>query len=280
MGKYKFLLDIQFFGRGRSKSGGGTGGGSGGGATLIGGGGSAGGGAVAAAGDVDDQADTTQQAPAQSSVYQDFATMTDQQKADAVKNALKSSVPDHLNNNSDFQKLTYNLNMNDKPQLVDDATLNSMNGTECFRTVDSVYNRQADISFTAPQIAAQTMAGRYTRCSSDGQACYGDGIYFAKSRSASTPYGSTRGDVNKTCVMRAKLNSNAKVISYSSATNGMYREMRSGSEFGKQLRRCKSESAVSIYALANGYNVIDNGMGYLNVLNRGALTMSKSLTAK
>ena len=272
----KHILDIQYFGRGSSKAGGGGGSGA---PTVI----SSGGGNIimpppSTANTVTADADDTQQAPQLSSSYDAFMNMTDDERADAITSAIAKSVPDHLNNRSDYQKLIYDLNMNDKPQVVDDSTLDAMNGTECFRTVNSVFNKSSDISFTAPQIAKQTQAGRYTRVSSDGQACYGDGIYFAQQRRDSVVYGNTRGNIQKTCVMRAKLNSNAKIISYNSARRGAMNEMSSGSKLGRALRRCESESAVSIYALSKGYNVIDAGNGYLNVINRGALTMSKTIT--
>lgn len=61
-------------------------------------------------------------------------------------------------------------------------------------------------------------------------------------------------------------------------------EIRSGSKLGKALNKIKANAdAVSIYALAKGYNVLVSGSGvdtYHNVLNRNALTMSKTIKAK
>lgn len=223
--------------------------------------------------------DDTQQAQPMSTQYDAFMQMTDDQKATAISTAISQDIPDHLNKSSDFQKLIYNLGMNDKPQVVDDATLNSMNGTEIFRTVNSVYDRKTDISFTAPQIAKQTQAGKITRVSSDGSAVYGDGIYFADTKGSSASYGRTRGDVQRTCMMRAKLNSNAKVINYFTASSGASREINNNTALGKTLSKCNRTSRASIYALAKGYNVIDAGNGYYNVLNRNAVTMSQTVNA-
>ena len=222
------------------------------------------------------QVDDTQQASAFGTDYNSFMAMTDDEKADVISNAVQQGVPAHLSN-TDFQKFVYNSGLNDKPDVVDDATLDSMTGTELFRTVDGVYDKQNDISYTADQIARQVMAGRVTRTSDTGGSVYGRGIYFADSKSGSTSYGGTRGNVKKTAVMRAKLNSNAKIINYNTASNGASAEIRSGSKLGKALAKCDTKSAISIYAMTKGYNVITSGHGYMNVLNRNAITMSKSV---
>ena len=223
------------------------------------------------------QVDDTQQATAFSADYNTFMAMSDDDKADFISSNIKGGVPAHLAQN-DFQKFVYNSGLNDKPDVVDDATLNSMNGTEMFRTVNNVYDRQNDISYTADQIAKQVMAGRVTRVSDNGGSVYGRGIYFADSKSGSSSYGNSRGNVKKTAQVRCKLNANAKVMTYSTASNGVYKEMRSGSKLGKVLSKCDSDSRVSIYAMSKGYNVISSGHGYYNVLNRNAITMSKTIS--
>lgn len=224
------------------------------------------------------QIDDTQQAQAMSAQYDAFMQMTDDEKADIIDGMIKQGVPVHLADN-DFQKMIYNIGLNDKPQLVDDATLDSMNGTELFRTVNNVYDRQNDISYTADQIARQVQAGRVTRVSDNGGSVYGRGIYFADNKVDSSLYGNTRGNVQKTAQIRCKLNSNAKVINHSKATQGAINEIRSGSKLGKVLRKCDHDSQASIYAMAKGYNVITSGHGYYNILNRNAVTMSKTISS-
>lgn len=224
------------------------------------------------------QVDDTQQAQAMSAQYDAFMQMSDDQKADVIDSMIKQGVPSHLADN-DFQKMIYNIGLNDKPQLVDDATLDSMNGTELWRTVNNVYDRKNDISYTADQIARQVQAGRVTRVSDNGGSVYGRGIYFADNQYDSTVYGNTRGNVQKTAQIRCKLNGNANVISHSKATQGVNAEIRSGSKLGKVLSKCDYDSQSSIYAMAKGYNVITSGNGYYNVLNRNAVTMSKSINS-
>ena len=94
---------------------------------------------------------------------------------------------------------------------------------------------------------------------------------------ASTAYGRTRGNVKKTAQVRMKLNSNAKTIDHSKALSGVNAEIRSGTKLGQTLSKCDYDSRVSIYALCKGYNVIESGHGYFNVLNRQGITMSESI---
>lgn len=223
--------------------------------------------------------DDTQLASAFSADYDKFMAMTDDEKADFISANIKNDVPDHLAKN-DFQRFVYNSGLNEKPNIVDDATLDKMTGTEIFRTVNSVYDRKNDLSYGADQIAKQVMAGRVTRVSDNGGSVYGRGIYFADGYSSSTSYGSTRGSVKQTAVMRGKLNNNAKVLNYHTASQGVSKEITSGSKLGTVLRKADSDSRVSIYAMAKGYNVISSGHGYLNVLNRNAITMSSDIKAK
>ena len=224
------------------------------------------------------QVDNTSTASAFSTDYNSFMAMTDDDKADVISNSVKQGVPSHLSQ-TDFQKFIYNSGLNDKPDVVDDATLNKMNGTEIFRTVNNVYDRRNDISYNADQIAKQVIAGRVTRTSDNGGSVYGRGIYFADNKRQSTAYGNTSGNVKKTAVIRGKLNNNAKVADYYTIASDVQKEVRSGSKLGKALARCDSASQVSIYAMCKGYNVISNGRGYLNVLNRNAITVSSNITA-
>ena len=228
--------------------------------------------------DTNTKVDDTQVASAFSADYDKFMAMTDDEKADFIDANIKQGVPAHLAQN-DFQRFMYNGGLNEKPDIVDDATLDTMTGTEIFRTVNNVYDRANDISYTAPQIAKQVTQGRHTRVSDTGGSAYGRGIYFADSYHGSTSYGNTRGNVQKTAVMRGKLNSNAKVINYYTAVSGARQEISSGSKLGRVLRKADSASQVSIYAMSKGFNVIASGHGYMNVLNRNAITMSKDVKA-
>lgn len=217
-------------------------------------------------------------AQAFSANYDNFMAMSDDQKADAISNLASQDVPVFLANN-DFQKFTYNLGLNDKPQLVDDSVLDTMNGTELFRTVNSVNDTQNRMKWDADTIASQIQRGSVTRVSDSGGSAYGRGIYFADDYQESGFYGNSRGNIKKTAVVRAKLNSNAKVIDYSTATSGVRSEISRGTKLGKALQKCDGASRASIYAMAKGYNVLTSGHGYYNILSRNAVTMSKTIKA-
>lgn len=173
-----------------------------------------------------------------------------------------------------------NSGLNDKPDIVDDATLDTMTGAEMFRTVNNVHDKKNDISYNADQIAKQVMAGKATRVSDAGGSAYGRGVYFANTYDGSTVYGDVKGNKSKTAVVRAKLNNNAKVITFWDARNGYAKEVNSGSKLGKVLSKCDTPSAISIYAMTKGYNVIYNEVDYFNVLNRNAITMSSDIKSK
>lgn len=224
------------------------------------------------------QVDTTQQAQAFSTNYDNFMNMTDDQKAQAISNLASQDVPVFLADN-DFQKFTYNLELNDKPQLVDDSVLDGMNGTELFRTVNSINDGTNRMRWNADDIASQVQRGSTTRVSDNGGSAYGRGIYFADDYRESSYYGNSKGNIKKTAVVRAKLNSNAKIITYSKATSGLRAEINSGSKLGKALAKCDHASQVSIYAMAKGFNVIYNQSNYYNILSRNAITMSKTIKA-
>ena len=230
------------------------------------------------------QVDNTQVAQPFDNAYNNFMALTDDEKADVITQAIKQGLPAHLNNQSDFQKFLYNANggINDKPDVVDDATLDKMTGTEMFRNVNGFYNKQTKWGYTGEQMAKQVQGGKYTYVSSDTKAYYGSGIYFADNYSASGGYGKTMGNIKATAVMRAKLNSNAKIITYSNAKSGASAEISRNTKLGKALSRCDYESRPSIYAMAKGFNVIsaNNGTGYYNILNRNAITMSKDIKPK
>ena len=227
--------------------------------------------------DANTQVDTTTQAGDFGESYEDFLKMTEDQKADAIEKAIAQPIPSHLSD-TDFQRMLYNLDFNDKPDLVADAKLDAMNGTELFRTVNNVYDSANDLHYSPTDIAKQIQRGTTTRTSDTGGSMYGRGIYFADSYRGSAGYGNYYDDITKTAIVRAKLNSNAKVINYYTASSGASREISNGTKLGKLLSKCDSASRPSIYAVVKGYNVI-NDTGYYNVLNRKAITMSKDVKA-
>nr|DAF74473.1 MAG TPA: hypothetical protein [Caudoviricetes sp.] len=223
--------------------------------------------------------DNTQVASNFSANYNKFMSMSDDEKADVISASINQGIPAHLANN-DFQRFIYNGGFNEKPDIVDDDTLDKMTGTEIFRTVNSVYDKQNDLSYTGEQIAKQIQSARYTRVSDTGGSLYGRGIYFADSYSGCASYGNTSGNIKKTAVVRGKLNNSAKVVDYYVARLEASKEIASGSKLGKALQKSDRESQVSIYAMSKGYNVISSGHGYMNVLNRKAITLSSDIKPK
>lgn len=229
------------------------------------------------------QIDDTQQAQPMSASYDSFMAMTDDQKADAIEQSISQGAPAHLSQ-SEFQKFSYNQNLNDKPQVVDDSVLDGMTGTELFRTVNFVKDTDHGLTYTATDIANQVMYGTKTRYSDNGGSAYGRGIYFADDYGESTGfYGNVRGNTTQTAVMRAKVNSNAKIINHSAVQRGLQSEISSGSKLGRTLSKISRrdrQSAESIYAISKGYNIIISGHGYFNILNRNAITMSSTVKPK
>jgi hypothetical protein len=210
--------------------------------------------------------------------YDAFKKMTDDQKADAILKAANTQVPVFLAQN-DLQKVLYGLKLNDKPTLVDDSVLDTLPGKELFRTVNASVNQQYRMKFSAVDVAKQTIQGTVTRVSDTGGSVHGRGIYFADSYHGSTAYGNTRGNANKTAVVRVKLSPTAKTISTHAAAAGVSAEMASGSKLGKALSRIGSTDRTAVWSLAKGYDVMVANNGYHVVINRSSLVASKTINA-
>lgn len=217
--------------------------------------------------------------PQISASYDAFLKMTEDQKADVIANARKTPVPTFLADN-DLQRVLYGLKLNDKPMLVDDAVLDKMPGTSLYRNVNATNDSVNRIKYGADEIAAQVIKGSVTRVSDSGGSVHGRGVYFADSYSSAAMYGNRSGDIKQTAVIRAKLNSNARTISESSADRGVTREINSGSKLGRVLRQVNPTDRTAIWSLAKGYDVIQAYNGYHIVINRAALTASKTIKPK
>ena len=198
--------------------------------------------------------------------FKDFEKMTDDQKADVIDKALHTGVPIFLDD-SGLQRFAYFTGMNDKPKIVTDAQLDNMMGHELFRTVNDAYNRRTDIGYTANDIVKQISSGDFTMYSDSGGSAYGKSIYFASSVGSSSSYAG-RGAT----MMRAKI-TGGKSISHN-AIHNMYRNARAkGDKLAIACGKADSSSAVNLYALAKGYDVITTH-DYHMVLNRRCLSVS------
>ena len=183
---------------------------------------------------------------------------------------------------SPVQRMIYDAGINGKPDIVDPSQFRKLKGTTLYRTVNSAYDRSSDVNHPADRIARQTMQSAYNRI---GGGVYGDGHYFADSRGRSTVYGNVSGNVSKTAVMSAKLNSRAKIVSARSLERMLSKEPAS-------LRKAmsvpnykggsytSSDNNLTAYALYKGYNVVQMSNGYHIVIDRSALTFSSEISAK
>ena len=213
--------------------------------------------------------------------YDAFMNMTDDQKAQTIVTLMTQGVPDHLNERSSLQRLLYNMGYVQKPTIVDDATLANTPGKDLYRTVNEDYNSAKDLHYTAPEIAQQTFKGSHTMVSDDGSAAYGDGIYHAGTYAGSRVYGHTYNNMTKTCVLHGKISPNAKLMSYSTASNAVYREIASGSKLGRALQSCNYSARESVYAFAKGYDgIYDKRADYYSIWNRGVVTYSDTIRPK
>lgn len=225
------------------------------------------------------QAQDTLQAIAdgESVSYSNFMALTDDEKADAIALMIQQGIPNFLDD-SDFQKILYYTEVDGKPQVVSDSALDAMSGQEMFRTVNSYYNPRTDVNYTAKEIYNQLVDGDYTMVSGRGGSAYGKGLYFAHGYTSSTSY--RNSSAKSSLVMRGKLNSNAREITETSAIRGYQREISNGTKLGKVLSKMDRANATSTYALAKGYNVINDGYNdYYVILDRSAITMSSKTKA-
>ena len=198
--------------------------------------------------------------------FKDFEKMTDDQKADVIDKALHTGVPIFLDD-SGLQRFAYFTGMSGKPVVVSDAQLDQIKGKELFRTINDAYDRRKDIGYTANDIVKQISSGDFTMYSDSGGSAYGKAIYFASSVPSSAGYAGRNATM-----MRAKITS-GNSISHSSAVN-MYRTALSrGDKLARACSKADSSSAVNLYALSKGYDVITTS-DYHMILNRRCLTVS------
>lgn len=203
--------------------------------------------------------------------YDQYMTLSDDEKADAIATLMNQGVPDFLDP-SMTQKLLYYTELDGKPLMASDSAVSQMNGASLYRTVHDYYNQRADVNYTAKEIYDQLTKGDQTAVSGQGGSAYGKGIYFAESYTESRNYRSTR---NNNLTLRAKLNNNARVVSYSQASNAVRSEINKGTKLGRMYSRMNSDDRTSVWALNNGYNVVrDNYSGYNVILDRRAMTVS------
>ena len=203
----------------------------------------------------------------------DLMNMPESQRYDTMADILDNpniTVPNYLDN-SDTSKLLYALGMDNKPTVVDDATLDGMPGREIFRTV---YEKGMTMPPPSSEdVLDQIRNGDYTQLSGDGSSLHGRALYFATDYHDSAVYG--HGWKNP-AMMRAKINPNATIRSEGSLVNQMSSDtawrrskIRQGGMFTN-----RGTDEIALYAISHG---IDGWYSntYTMMVNRGALTASK-----
>lgn len=202
--------------------------------------------------------------------YSDFEKMSDDEKADVITDALGVGVPLFLDD-SGMQRFAYYTGMSNKPKVVTDAQLDSMKGTEVFRTVNDAYNSKTDIGYTSNDIVKQIRDGDFTMYSDSGGSVHGKAIYFASNYADSSYYGQSG---KNPVTMRAKVTS-GKTISETKLDSMYNSALRSGDKLALACSNADRGSAKNLYGLAKGFDVVTAGSYYM-VLNRGGLTVSST----
>lgn len=207
-----------------------------------------------------------------------ISQMSDDQLANLVNNSRRVDMPNHLSDVSDrTQKLVYAAGLNEKPMVVDQA------GFDAFRQQNGISRNQimartmggADYVVSGTRI--QLTPGQVSSLIRDGELNYvggkhggkvhGAGTYFDMNGGHSTGYGSGR-----TVTAIAVLNpAKARVIDDYALSQRSSAFARSHPKFAKAVGSYTSDTK-SIYAIAQGYNVIKSG-SYHNVIDRSALVM-------
>ena len=200
--------------------------------------------------------------------FDDFMQMTDDEKADVITDALGVGLPMFLDD-SGLQRFAYYTGMSDKPTVVTDKQLDSVAGQQIFRGVHDGYDSKKDIGYTSTDIYKQIAYGDFTMYSDQGGSAHGKAIYFGTTFSTAKLYASGKNPI----VMRAKI-TGGKIIKESTLHTMFANALRAGSKLAKACSNAGYDSKYNLYALAKGYSVVDDGSGYIMVLNRGCLTMS------
>lgn len=202
--------------------------------------------------------------------FSKFQAMSDDDKADVIEEALKVGTPFFLDR-SGLQRFAYYTGMNEKPDVLTDGQWSKLKGTKLYRSVHDAYNSGTDISYTKSDIAKQVMEGDFTNYSDSGGSAYGKALYFDVKKGS---YGSG----NRYAIIRAKIKSSANIGDYDAVSARMLAERSHGTKLAKAIAKADSQSQISLYAVAKGYDGLkDAWSGYHMIFNRKALAISKKL---
>lgn len=201
-----------------------------------------------------------------------FSTMSADDQFDLIQKSVQGNAAgSYYTWNTDYQRFINNSGLDGAPNLVDDSTLDSMSGTELFRTTNE--NR----AFPGKAIAVKTQTDDKLLYNAGGQEWYGKGLYSATDIQASLPY----GDNARAAVMRFKID-NSKIASTSVVDMWEFKDRKNPNSLSYKLKQAgyDNDTRRAMVALSKGYTAIDNENGYITLLTRKGLNMSKSIKQK
>ena len=210
-----------------------------------------------------------------------IASMTDDQLATLYRQAVKTDLPNHLNDIPDItQKFVYVAGINGKPQVLDDTQFNQFMKTNNIPTSDIMARESGSGTFTTNSVSFNLTPQQtvdmlkysdlnYIGGKHGGQA-YGAGGYFDMNGGQATNY--APGGVTAVAVLNPQT---ARVISLNNLQRAASAFDRAHPKFAKASGGFTHKN-WSIYAIAMGYNVIKSDYGsYHNVIDRSALVFRK-----
>lgn len=227
---------------------------------------------------VANQAPSPQNTPVVPNATTVLSQMTDQQLTQLYNQSRNVDMPNHLSDVSDAtQRFVFTAGLNEKPQVLDDAQFakylkdnNIPQRDVLARSVSSAnYTvNGTNIRLSPTQVTDLTKYGdlNYIGGKVGGQV-YGAGTYFARTGGKPTGYGSNGA------TMIGVLSKNAKPISKYQLQSRTATWVQSHPQFAKAVGAFSTKTA-SIYALAQGFNVITDGANdYHNIIDRSAVVL-------
>ena len=197
--------------------------------------------------------------------YDQFMQMSEEQKFSTIRDIIDDRsivVPDYLDS-SETTKVMYALGMAEKPTVVSDDQLDTMDGLVIYRTV---YEGDGMPPPSSDAILDQIRHGDYTQMSGSGGSAHGRAIYFATDFEDSRIYGD--GEKNA-LIMRAKIKPGSKFVHEST----LKREMLDKHITTGTFSYCSPQDVRSLYALSQGIAGWFSGT-YTMIVNRGSLIAS------
>ena len=232
------------------------------------------------------QQPTVANTPSNQDALSKINALSDSEFASLVYSAIGIQMPNMLSDVADpTQSFVFAAGLNEKPLVLDTVEFNqflkdnNIPSSEIMsRSVNGITYTNADgtnIKLTADQILDTSMYSRLNYIGGKvGGQVYGAGTYFEQNGGHSTGYGGT--------TVNAVLNpATAKVIKMSDLNSKWSRFAISHPQTAIAIDRLtngRSSKAISLKALAMGYNVVredSNSYPYHNVIDRRALVYKK-----